>query len=157
MKTFKTSDGHEWSIVVNVGTIRRCMHETGLTLTDLFSTEKKVAEFFADDVRFSEVLLSVVRPQLAELGKTDDDFFTAIDGSVIESAAEALLAEVADFFQEPRKGLLKKAMKKFQEAAARVRNEEIAAVEKELDKMDFQTLIHQTHTSSVSSSPVSAA
>ncbi len=107
MKAFKTTDGTEWQVVVNVATIKRCMDDTGLRLTDLFASEAKIGEFFADDVRFCEVLFSVIRPQADAAGKTLDDFLAGIDGTVIEKAVEALLAEVADFFQEPRKGLIK--------------------------------------------------
>lgn len=157
MKAFKTTDGTEWQVVVNVATIKRCMDDTGLRLTDLFASEAKIGEFFADDVRFCEVLFSVIRPQADAAGKTLDDFLAGIDGTVIEKAVEALLAEVADFFQEPRKGLLKKVMERYSKAAEKVRVETLAVVEKQIEEMDFEKLIRQTLTSSALSSPGSAA
>lgn len=157
MKAFKTTDGTEWQVVVNVATIKRCMDDTGLRLTDLFASEAKIGEFFADDVRFCEVLFSVIRPQADAADKTLDDFLAGIDGTVIEKAVEALLAELSDFFQEPRKGLLKKVMERYSKAAEKVRVETLAVVEKQIEEMDFEKLIRQTLTSSASSSPVSAA
>ena len=157
MRAFKSTDGTEWQVVVNVGTIKRCMDDTGLRLTDLFASEAKIGEFFADDVRFCEVLYSVVRPQAEAVGKTLDDFLAGIDGTVIEGAVEALLAEVADFFQEPRKGLLKKTLAKYQAAHSKLVTEGVLAVEKKIEETDFETLLRQTLTSSASSSPASAA
>ena len=157
MRAFKSTDGTEWQVVVNVGTIKRCMDDTGLRLTDLFASEAKIGEFFADDVRFCEVLYSVVRPQAEAAGKTLDDFLAGIDGTVIEGAVEALLAEVADFFQEPRKGLLKKTLAKYQAAHSKLVTEGVLAVEKKIEETDFETLLRQTLTSSASSSPASAA
>lgn len=157
MKAFKTTDGTEWQVVVNVATIKRCMDDTGLRLTDLFASEAKIGEFFADDVRFCEVLFSVVRPQAEAAGKTLDDFLAGIDGTVIEGAVEALLAEVADFFQEPRKGLIKKTLAKYQAAHSKLVTEGVLAAEKRIEETDFETLLRQTLTSSASSSPANAA
>lgn len=157
MKTFKTTDGTEWQVVVNVATIKRCMDDTGLRLTDLFASEAKIGEFFADDVRFCEVLFSVIRPQADAADKTLDDFLAGIDGTVIEKAVEALLAEVADFFQEPRKGLIKKTLARYQAAHLKLVTEGVLAAEKRIEETDFETLLRQTLTSSVSSSPGNAA
>jgi hypothetical protein len=157
MKAFKTIDGTEWQVVVNVATIKRCMDDTGLRLTDLFASEAKIGEFFADDVRFCEVLFSVIRPQADAADKTLDDFLAGIDGTVIEKAVEALLAEVADFFQEPRKGLIKKTLARYQAAHSKLVTEGVLAAEKRIEETDFETLLRQTLTSSVSSSPGNAA
>lgn len=157
MKKFRTNDGTEWEVVVTVATIKRVMDHTGLKLTDLFSTSEKIQQFFADEVRFCEVLYAAVKPQADSAGKTIDDFLSAIDGSVIEAAVEALLAEVVDFFHEPRKGLLKKVLNKYQEATGRLRTEGVLVLEKKLDALEFDNLLLQTLTSSVSSSPAPAA
>lgn len=163
MRTFKTSDGTEWRISVNVGTVKRCLEETGLRLTDLFASEGKIAEFFSDDLKFAEVLWSLIGPQAASAGKTVDDFFQAIDGTVIESAAESLLAEIVDFFQEPRRTLLRRVLEKYQAAATRLKTEAFDAVNQRLEKTNFEEILkdqisnQQTRSSSATSSPVAAA
>lgn len=157
MKTFKTNDGFEWQVTVNVGTVKRCMEDTGLKLTDLFSGAAKIDEFFSDDVKFCEVLYSVVRPQAEAAGKNVDAFLAGIDGTVIEGAIEALLEETADFFREPRKGLLKKVLAKYRTAHDKLKTEGVLAAEKKIEETDFENLLRQTLTSSPSSSPVSAA
>lgn len=157
MKAFKTTDGTEWKVTVNVGTIKRVQDDTGLRLTDLFASPEKISEFFSDDVKFCEVLFSVVRPQAEADGKGVDDFLSSIDGTVIEGAVEALLEEVADFFHEPRKGLIKKTLAKYRAAHDRLVTEGVLAVEQKINQTDFETLLRQTLTSSPLSSPGSAA
>lgn len=157
MKSFKTTDGAEWKVTVNVGTIKRVQDDTGLRLTDLFASPEKITEFFSDDVRFCEVLFSVVRPQAETAGKTIDDFLSAIDGTVIEGAVQALLEEVADFFHEPRRGLIKKTLAKYREAHDHLTTAGVLAAEQKIDQTDFETLLRQTLMSSPSSSPGSAA
>lgn len=156
MKTFRTNDGTEWRVVVNVLTIKRVMDLTGLRLTDLFSTADKIQEFFANEVRFCEVLYATIKPDADAAGKSIDDFLAVIDGSVFEAAAEALLAEVVDFFPEPRKGLLKKVLEKYQGAVDRLRTAGAPVIEKKLAQMDFDRLFESTLTSSASSSPALA-
>lgn len=156
MKTFRTTDGAEWSVVVNVLTIKRVMEATGLKLTDLFSTTEKVRQFFADEVRICEVLFATIKPQADERRKSLEDFLSVIDGTAIESAMEALLAEVVDFFQEPQKGLLKQVLAKYMEATDRMQTEGVRVVERKLQTLDFDRLFSQTLTSSASSSPALA-
>lgn len=157
MKTFRTTDGCEWRISVTVGTIKRVMDHTGLKLTDLFSTADKIQAFFADEVRICEVLFAAVKPQADDAGKAVDDFLSVIDGTVLESAVEALLEETVDFFHEPRKGLLKKVLEKYREATNRLRTDGALAAERKLEELDFDRLFHQTLTSSALSSPAPAA
>lgn len=157
MRTFKTTDGTDWAVQVNVGTVKRVLDETGLKLTDLFAGDKRLDAFFADDVQFCLVLSAVVRPQLIAANKTTDDFLSLIDGTCVEQAVEALVGEVADFFPEPRKGQLKKVMEKYQAANAKVQGESLAEIDKKIEETDFETLIRQTLTNSASSSQERAA
>lgn len=157
MRAFKTVDGTEWSVQVNVGTVKRVLDETGLKLTDLFAGDKRLNAFFADDVQFCLVLAAVVRPQLEERSKTTDEFLSVIDGTCVEQAVEALVGEVADFFPEPRKGQLKRVMAKYQTAHAKLKGECLAEIDRKIEEADFETLIRQTLTNSASSSQERAA
>lgn len=157
MRSFKTNDGQEWQLSVNVLTVKRCRELTGINVLGLVGEQSAIADLFTDDVRLCEVLCACIKPQLDAAGKTADDFYATVDGDVIEKAAEALLDEVVNFFQEPRRGLLKKAMAKYQKAAEKMRREGAAEVEKRLKEIDFETLFRQTLTNSASSSRGPAA
>lgn len=157
MKVFCDTSGTEWKISVNVLTIKRVLEETGLRLTDIFSSEQKISQFFSDDVKFCEVLWAIVKPQADAAGKDAEQFFAAIDGTVIEQALGALLEKVADFFQEPRRSLLRRVLAKFRAAQQKLTTEGVLAVEKTLETADFETFLLQNHTNSASSSQDSAA
>jgi hypothetical protein len=152
MGVFRTTDGAEWSVSVNVGTIKRVRELTGVNLPSLISDTAAVADVFSDHVRLAEVLAAVVRPQLDAAKKSPDDFFAALDGTVVEAATEALLREVANFFQEPTRSLLLKAMDKVQEASRQRVEAGAAEALKALEVVDGLIL-----TSSALSSPASAA
>lgn len=157
MSAFTTTDGTEWVLAVNVGTIKRVREQAGINLLALVTSPAAVSEVFQDDVRLAEVLAAVVKPQLDKAGKTADDFFSCIDGTVIEQGAEALLREIANFFQEPRRQVLLAAMEKAQSVSKAQNLAGAAAALAEIEAM--QTIPDQTSilTNSASSLPVSAA
>lgn len=157
MKTFKTLDGTEWKVAVTVGTIKRVMDDTGLKLTDMFTSQKATEQFLSDDIKFCEMIWSVVRPQASENGITIDQFLSTIDGEVVEAAAEAIVGETVDFFQEPRRSVLRKIWARYLEAKQRCKIVDALAAEKEMEKVDFDQLVRLTHTNTASSSPASAA
>jgi hypothetical protein len=145
MTTFRTNDGREWKLAVNVGSIKRCLEDTGLRLTDLFASDAKVSEFFSDDIKFAEVLWSLVRLQAEAAGNGFDEFLSAIDGTVIESAAEALLSAVVDFSQEPRRTLLRRVLEKMKAARERLATEGFADANRSLEALNFEAIL-KTHT-----------
>lgn len=151
MKPFSTNDGTQYEVAVNVATVKRVRDLTGVDLLGLVGDQKAVSDAFADNVRICEVLCAVVRPQLQEAGRSDDDFFATIDGDVIEHATEALLAEIVNFFPDPKRTLLKKTLEKYQAALQKVKAEGAAAAEKVMESLDFEASLLQTLTSSASS------
>lgn len=156
MRSFKTSDGVEWTLAINVLSVKRCRELTGVNPLELVSEQKAVANLFSDDVKLCEVLCSLVKPQLDERGKTPDDFYSVINGDVIEAAAEALLSEIVDFFQEPRRGLLKMALAKHRAAVERLRDANAKLVEQRINDVDLEAALLQALTNSASASPASA-
>lgn len=155
MAVFRTTDGLEWTLAVNVGTIKRVRELTGVQLLSLLSDTVEVSGVFSDDVRLAEVIEAVIRPQLEKAGKTADDFFSVIDGTVVEQAAEALLREVANFFQEPKRTVLLAAMDKVMLSNREKMAAGAAAALKAVEEMETPSV--STLMSSVSSSPASAA
>lgn len=148
MKTFQASDGTVYEIAVNVATVKRVKDLTGFNLLGLVGDQKSISDLFDDNLRFCEVLCAVIRPQLNAAGRVDDDFYATIDGTVIEAAVEALLVEIVNFFQEPRRSILQKAMDRYQAAYRQVREEGAAEAQKIVEATDFESMIRQTLTSS---------
>lgn len=157
MSVFSTTDGRKWTVAVNLGTVKRVREATGVDVLALVSDQRAISEAFSDNIRLAEVIASVIKPELAAAGVTDDQFFSVIDGAVIESATEALLAEVANFFQEPRRTILVKAMEKVQAAVKEQNARGAAEALKALETMEVEIPSELTHTNSVSSLQESAA
>lgn len=157
MTAFATTDGRRWTVAVNLGTVKRVREATGVDILALVSDQRAISEAFSDNIRLAEVIASVIKPELAAAGVTDDQFFSVIDGAVIESATEALLAEVANFFQEPRRTILIKAMEKVRVAVKEQNARGAAEALKALETMEVEIPSELTHTSSVSSLQESAA
>lgn len=156
MSVFSTTDGRKWTVAVNLGTVKRVREATGVDILALVSDQRAISEAFSDNIRLAEVIASVIKPELAAAGVTDDQFFSVIDGAVIESATEALLAEVANFFQEPRRTILIKAMEKVRVAVKEQNARGAAEALKALETMEVEIPSELTHTSSVSSLQESA-
>lgn len=156
MSVFATTDGRKWTVAVNLGTVKRVREATGVDILALVSDQRAISEAFSDNIRLAEVIASVIKPELAAAGVTDDQFFSVIDGAVIESATEALLAEVANFFQEPRRTILVKAMEKVRVAVKEQNARGAAEALKALETMQVEIPSELTHTSSVLSLQESA-
>lgn len=156
MGVFKTTDGAEWTIAVNVLTVKRVREATGEELLAIFPGGVS-AHAMTDYVKCAEMIAAVVQPQLAAAGKTADDFLATLDATALEAAAEALMREIANFSPEPQRTLLLAALDKIAEEMAKAKASETAAARAALESMDMATMSQSTLTNSASSLPASAA
>lgn len=156
MATFKTLDGHEWVVDVTYLTVKRVRDLCGVNVLDICNLDSgTLSGWVSDDIKVLEVVCAVVRPQLAERDMSDEQFFAACDGGVLKEAVERLVDRVSDFFQEPRKGLVKKVIAKLRETEKKMEATAAAAIEHALQQCDFEAAL-QMPGSSVSTSPASA-
>jgi hypothetical protein len=157
MAKFKTLDGKEWVIEVTYLTVKRVRDLCGVNLLDICNLDKEsLSGWVADDLKVLEVVCAVVRPQLAAVDMSDEDFFAACDGGVLKEAVERLVDQVSDFFQEPRRGLVKKVIRKLRETEKKMEFEAAKAIDAALSQCDFEAAL-KTHGSSGSTSPESSA
>jgi hypothetical protein len=155
MAKFKTLDGKEWVVEVTYLTVKRVRDLCGVNVLDICNLDKEsLSGWVADDLKVLEVICAVVRPQLAALEMSDEDFFAACDGSVLKEAVERLVDQVSDFFQEPRKGLVKKVIAKLRETERKMEAQAKQAIEQVLSQCDFEEAL-KTHGSSGSTLPAS--
>jgi hypothetical protein len=157
MAKFKTLDGKEWVVEVTYLTVKRVRDLCGVNVLDICNLDKEsLSGWVADDLKVLEVVCAVVRPQLAAVSMADDEFFAACDGQVLKDAVERLIDEVSDFFQEPRKGLVKKVIAKLRETERKMEAQAEKAIDEALSQCDFEEAL-KTHGSSDSTSPESSA
>jgi hypothetical protein len=155
MATFKTLDGKQWLVEVNYLTVKRVRDLCGVNVLDICNLDKEsLSGWVADDLKVLEVICAIVRPQLTSLDMADEEFFAACDGGVLKEAVERLVDQVSDFFQEPRKGLVKKVIAKLRETEKKMEKAATQAIEKAL-QCDFEETL-RTHGSSGFTSPESS-
>jgi hypothetical protein len=157
MSKFKTIDGKEWVIDVTYLTVKRVRDLCSVNLLDICNLDKEtLSGWVADDLKVLEVICAVVRPQLAAIDMSDENFFAACDGGTLKEAVERLVDQVSDFFQEPRKGLVKKVIKKLRETEKKMEAQAEKAIDAALSQFDFEAAL-ATHGSLGSTSPASPA
>jgi hypothetical protein len=150
MQKFKTLDGREWVIDITYLTVKRVRELCGVNVLDICNLDREtLAGWMSDDLKVLEVVCAVVRPQLAALDLSDEEFFAVCDGSVLHEAVERLVDVVTDFFREPRKGLVKKVIAKLRETERQMEAKAAMAIDQVLSQCDFERAL-TTHGNSVS-------
>jgi hypothetical protein len=153
MAKFKTIDGKLWVIDVTYLTVKRVRDLCSVNLLDICNLDKEsLSGWVADDLKVLEVICAVVRPQLAALDMSDEDFFAACDGGVLKEAVERLVDQVSDFFHEPRKGLVKKVIAKLRETERKMEAHAEKAIDAVLSQFELEAPL-ATHGSLGSTSP----
>jgi len=153
--TFKLRSGEQFVIEISMATVKRVRQLLGVNVLDILGTSDELGGYITDDVKTVDVLCAICRPQLERRGMSDEDFGRGFDQEALVNATNTLMDEVADFFQEPRKGLVKQAIAKARAIAAEMERRQVAAAEAALSKLDFSTLL-ETPTTPGSASPASA-
>lgn len=157
MASFKTTDGAEWIVSVNVATVKRVRDSTGIDLLSIMTDGKTVAGLFADSVKLAEVLAAAIWPGLRQAGKSAEDFMAVLNGPALESATEALMREIANFSREPQRSLLLAAIDKVMAESEKMDAAGAAAALEALESMEIALPSQSTHTSFALSSPAPAA
>ena len=143
MKVFKDAVGREWTVEVNVQSIKRVRGLLDVDLMDAVGGDL-IERLLGDPVLLCDVVYCLCKPEADERGISDEEFGRAMAGDAIESATGALLEELVDFFPPKKRALLRKAMDKlerFQDAAIELAHKKLddpeleARLETELDRL----------------------
>ena len=115
MRSFKDNEGRDWLVAVNVATVKRVRAECGVDLASATEPnaengESPLERLAGDPVLLVDVLYSLCRKQAEKRGVDDEAFGTAIAGDSVAAAADALMEAIVDFFPNPRRKLLMKAL-----------------------------------------------
>lgn len=117
MKSFKDTEGRDWLVEINVGTVMRVRAMCdGLDLVNVIRVENNrpntdLLEKLADDpVLLVNVLYVVCNEQVKERNLSTEQFAQAMAGDCIEQAVVALLDELVDFFPKAKRLVLRKIM-----------------------------------------------
>jgi hypothetical protein len=106
MRAFKDSAGREWTVSINIGSIKRVRDLMKLNgesidlLTPFTGPQPLVNRLFLDLCLLVDVLYCLCRPQAQERKVSDEDFGAAIAGEESKAASEAFFEELISFFQK---------------------------------------------------------
>lgn len=103
MHTFRDSTGRTWAVEITVHAVKRCRAVAGVDLYGLVDDGfAGLSALLRDVVQFVDVLYVLCRDEAIAAGITDEDFGRSLAGDTLDDATRAFLAELTDFFPDPR-------------------------------------------------------
>jgi hypothetical protein len=163
MKCFKDNKGRNWTIVVNVATVKRVRSLLDINLLDVVKLDANnkpnvdlLEQLASDPVLLCDVIYCICKPEADAQNISDEDFGMAMGGDAIEHATTALLEELVDFFPEAKRLVLRKLMN----AGEKVKIQMEKALKLELDNPKLEKELEKQvkeYISSSTSSPESSA
>ena len=122
MKTFKDNAGRDWTIAVNVASIKRLRDTLEVDLMGVIEGDL-LQRLYADPVLLVDVVYVLCKPQADKAQVTDVQFGEAMGGDAIELATAALVDEIIDFFPNRRdRERARKVLAKFTTAMERAQD-----------------------------------
>lgn len=101
--SFTDETGDTWTLRVTTGTLFRVRERLGVHLLDLFSADgQKFAELCSDPIQLATIIYLVCRDEAESRKLTEIDFYDLIFADTLESATEALMEAIANFFPNPQ-------------------------------------------------------
>jgi len=112
--TWTDASNNSWSCAITVATVKRVQQLAGINLLEAF--DGLLMTLADDPIQLANVLYVVCKPQADERKITDEQFGESLAGDVIESATNAFVQGLIDFFPSQRRQVLKQIWAKTQKA-----------------------------------------
>ncbi len=130
VRHFTDHQGRSWEVRVTGGAIKRVQDILGIDLGKLGEGSPPVATRLYQDVVFIvDVLYAVLKPQLDTHGIADEAFYELLDGDVASDAHDALVEELADFFQKLGQPAVARALMRSREIVQSANERAVAAMD----------------------------
>jgi hypothetical protein len=162
MKCFKDNQNRNWTILVNVATVKRVRSLLDINLLDVVKLDANnkpnvdlLEQLASDPVLLCDVIYCICKPEADAQNISAEDFGMAMGGDAIEHATTALLEELVDFFPEAKRLVLRKLMS----AGEKVKIQMERALKLELDNPQLDKELEKQvkeYISSSTSSPESS-
>ena len=127
MHKFKDAGNKEWEIDFSLGMAAKLKDDLGIDVLDGGDSLTKLA---TDPYTTANALYVICEEQAVKAGISDEQFGRLLKGDVIDSAAEALLAELVDFFPKRQREALRTmlaSLTEMQDNAAKMGAEKLAS------------------------------
>lgn len=154
MKTFKDAEGTEWSVDVNTDTIQTVRDLLDIDLLQIGEDAALHNRLCMDPVFLVNLLYVVCKQQADERKMEDRAFGRRMKGDAIDSAVEALIEELVNYFPKSKRTVLQKAVDKAKAVQALAMERAV----REIDGLDVEKLlVDAIRGSSSTNSPASSA
>ena len=112
MAKFKDDSGREWTIRIDVQTIKQVKEACDINLGSLQAAPECLRQLADDPILLCNVLFVLCEEQATKASITDSDFGRLLAGDVIDRATMALQEAITDFFPQRKRLLLQRLQKK---------------------------------------------
>lgn len=139
MKTWTDRHGKEHQIDLDVVVAARLRDQCGIDLLACLDNPSKVEAMLHQlqaDFTWPVQFLSVI-----EQTDEPEEFGRLFNGEVLVRAANAIMEEIIDFFQEPQRGVLKRLLQKTRDIVNTVQDRATADAMKAIDDPAFTTVV----------------
>lgn len=130
MHAFKDKLGREWRIEATFGSYARVNASTGVKLHDIATESRESLTQLADPFTLGAVLWSMIEPQAQERGVSPEQFYDAIDGTVLVDAHVALVEEMIFFCHPRQRTFLQTAFRKILAAESKAHQQVVEMLPK---------------------------
>lgn len=138
MAAFVDRHNRQWSLEITPYSMKRVKELTGVHLGKILADEMKpLSDLLLDPIAIVDVLYALCVPQCEQKGITDEQFGQALVGDSFESAVEALLIAIQDFFPNRQKELLAKLFSK----GRQIEQALVEKAQQEIDKLDATCIV----------------
>jgi len=135
MGVFRDKNDKEWTITVNISTMKRVRDLLDVNLMDMVGGD--LAQRLAGDpVLLVDVIYGCVKPQADAAGISDEQFGDSLNGDSIDDASRVLLDSLINFSPKARGTVLRKAADKMKILQAEV----LERTSKSLDAITSESL-----------------
>ena len=98
MKIFKDNAGKSWELSINIASIKRVKSALDVNLLKVLEEKNFLASLVEDIENFFNVIYILCKPQADAANIDEEQFAVSMVGKAFDSASDAFLVELADFF-----------------------------------------------------------
>ena len=114
-RKFTDTTGRVWRLRITVGDVKRIREQTGFDVNK-FGDAEETLKLVENHLLIAEILVVVCQDQMATDGITQDQFEDALDGDVLETAADQLIHALVDWLPKSKGQLVAEWLAKVNEA-----------------------------------------
>ena len=134
MEVFKDAENREWSIRITISTVKDIRSLCDIDIME--QSGEAIKSLGEDPCLLADVLYVSCKKEADEKGITDIQFGEGLRGDAIDSATEAFLNELVNFFPRARGQLMKKTLAR----AKILQKEAFEKIEGEIENLSLDEL-----------------